>query len=184
MWSHHLSGVVQERCNSIANALELVLSCTNPLTCDVTAILVFDGISYIDKLRQECNIIKKNQFGIGLYVSLILQCSANISILQWLLRQFSNSWFFHNMISWYYHRYGCCSTMETVDTICRMPSTYVTNPFSALMYEFHAVWFLPDIVWLQPIWHQQGCSEWHCHLLLNINLGTNHPPGPPFTNMV
>ena len=29
----HLCGLVQERCNSIANALELRLSCTNPLMC-------------------------------------------------------------------------------------------------------------------------------------------------------
>ena len=27
----HIDGLVQERCNSIANALELHLSCTNPL---------------------------------------------------------------------------------------------------------------------------------------------------------
>ena len=27
----HIDGLVQERCNSIANALELRLSCTNPL---------------------------------------------------------------------------------------------------------------------------------------------------------
>ena len=31
LWDHyHLDGLVQERCNSIANALELRLSCTNP----------------------------------------------------------------------------------------------------------------------------------------------------------
>ena len=29
------NGSVQERCNSIANALELCLSCTNPLTCSI-----------------------------------------------------------------------------------------------------------------------------------------------------
>ena len=28
-WYHHIDGLVQERCNSIANALELHLSCTN-----------------------------------------------------------------------------------------------------------------------------------------------------------
>ena len=28
----HMEGLVQERCNSIANALELHLSCTNPST--------------------------------------------------------------------------------------------------------------------------------------------------------
>ena len=27
---HHIDGLVQERCKSIANALELRLSCTNP----------------------------------------------------------------------------------------------------------------------------------------------------------
>ena len=31
-WSH-VDGLVQERCNSIANALELHLSCTNPSLC-------------------------------------------------------------------------------------------------------------------------------------------------------
>ena len=30
---HHIDGLVQERCNSIANTLELRLSCTNPLIC-------------------------------------------------------------------------------------------------------------------------------------------------------
>ena len=29
----HINGLVQERCSSIANALELNLSCTNPLKC-------------------------------------------------------------------------------------------------------------------------------------------------------
>ena len=31
MGGHQIDGLVQERCNSIANALELRLSCTNPL---------------------------------------------------------------------------------------------------------------------------------------------------------
>ena len=30
-WKHNFDGLMQERCNSIANALELHLSCTNPL---------------------------------------------------------------------------------------------------------------------------------------------------------
>ena len=30
---NHLDGVVQERCNSIANAVELRLSCNNPSIC-------------------------------------------------------------------------------------------------------------------------------------------------------
>ena len=35
MMNHgHLDGLIQERCNSIANALELHLSCTNPSICD------------------------------------------------------------------------------------------------------------------------------------------------------
>ena len=29
----HIDGLVQERLNSLANALELCLSCTNPLMC-------------------------------------------------------------------------------------------------------------------------------------------------------
>ena len=32
-WRIYIDGLVQERCNSIANALELSLSCTNPLIC-------------------------------------------------------------------------------------------------------------------------------------------------------
>ena len=35
LWYLHLDGLVQERCNSIANALELRLSCTNPSICNV-----------------------------------------------------------------------------------------------------------------------------------------------------
>ena len=33
--SHHIDGLVQERHNSIANTLELCLSCTNPSICSV-----------------------------------------------------------------------------------------------------------------------------------------------------
>ena len=33
---HHFDGLVQERRNSIANALELRLSCTNPSICVVS----------------------------------------------------------------------------------------------------------------------------------------------------
>ena len=33
IWSDKLDGLVQLRCNSIANALELHLSSTNPLIC-------------------------------------------------------------------------------------------------------------------------------------------------------
>ena len=41
MW--YIGGLVQERRNSTANALELPLSCTNPLTCTDSA----NGVGYI-----------------------------------------------------------------------------------------------------------------------------------------
>ena len=34
-WRHHIDGLVQERRNSIASAMELRLSCTNPMICCV-----------------------------------------------------------------------------------------------------------------------------------------------------
>ena len=42
---YDIDGLVQERCNSIANALELHLSCTNPLILDLVA-----GYCYADGL--------------------------------------------------------------------------------------------------------------------------------------
>ena len=45
----HIDGLMQERRNSIANALELCLSCTNPSTCDVSAVSTMKGNSYAGK---------------------------------------------------------------------------------------------------------------------------------------
>ena len=37
----YIDGLVQERCNSIANALEFCLSCTNPSTCHLKLHMVY-----------------------------------------------------------------------------------------------------------------------------------------------
>ena len=42
----HIEGLMQERRNSIADALELRLSCTNPLTCDASTVSTMKENSY------------------------------------------------------------------------------------------------------------------------------------------
>ena len=41
---HHVSGLVQERCNSIVNTLVLHHSCTNPLICNSIILMVLGKI--------------------------------------------------------------------------------------------------------------------------------------------
>ena len=53
----HTDGLEQERCNSIANALELRLSCTNPLIFDLVYIpqaLMFPVPMWGPKLKRYC----------------------------------------------------------------------------------------------------------------------------------
>ena len=52
-WAH-IDGLVQERCNSIANALELRLSCTKPTICDDN---MFDAILLSDNLQHFHQIV-------------------------------------------------------------------------------------------------------------------------------
>ena len=46
--AQQVNGLVQERCNSIANALELCLSCTNPLK--------YKDQNHVDGSVQDCSI--------------------------------------------------------------------------------------------------------------------------------
>ena len=65
-WCHHLNGLVQERRNSIANALEVRLSCTNPsiwfyvkteIWCQITC---FQIAEIMPRAWQTQNIPSKN----------------------------------------------------------------------------------------------------------------------------
>ena len=67
-WGQDIDGLMQERCNSIANTLELHLSCTNPLIwglccelevwsmCYVGNFIAVTEPDHIDGLVQDCSI--------------------------------------------------------------------------------------------------------------------------------
>ena len=57
--THNFDGLVQERCNSIANALELRLPCTNPLVNNHNfGVIMFQRIALIDAFVFNQNMIK------------------------------------------------------------------------------------------------------------------------------
>ena len=47
---HHIDGLVQERCNSIANTLELRFSCTKPLIYDIRRAYSIYQLYHDDKI--------------------------------------------------------------------------------------------------------------------------------------
>ena len=51
----HFDGLVQERCNSIANTLELRLSCTNPLIC-CRGMIIWQGARIIAQVMAACGL--------------------------------------------------------------------------------------------------------------------------------
>ena len=62
----YIDGLVQERCNSSANALELRLFCTNPSTCrdimDNDSAMTFNGEISVDHDSSTTAAVKQNSY--------------------------------------------------------------------------------------------------------------------------
>ena len=70
-WYHHIDRLVQERCNSIANALELRLSCINPsiLTSNLTTSRLRDtAIFLVCNLEKLDHVIIRHHYTILWYL--------------------------------------------------------------------------------------------------------------------
>ena len=71
----HIDGLMQERHNSIANALKLRLSCTNPTICRIINILWgFRTMINVSHLRSHCNSLS-TLATLGTLASILLYCA-------------------------------------------------------------------------------------------------------------
>ena len=130
-WVNHfnMDGLVQERCNSIANALELHLSCTNPSIWFINTIILLHAAWQWQVQDQTRNCI---------------------SCCHWWMTE-NALWFFLGKLLYYMEHPSWVNIMHKIYDGMKAYLIFIASIKKCC----HAVY----MTWLQMQWHTQDCQQ-------------------------